>query len=176
MRSQYVDKAFQYLDKAIAIILFIIATIMLTTGFLQVVFRYLIRSSLSWSEELIRYLHVWVVMLGATFAIKRSQFTAIIAFYEFVNRKVPIMGKVMWFLIKILELSFFVILLYYGYIMASRSMRIISPAIGLKMGMVYFAFPIGSSLALLYILSVVRNKIKKQNVVTDESKDKVLTN
>lgn len=175
MRQQYIDKIdkiFIYLDKTIAIVLFIISVVMLSAGFLQVLFRYVIRSSLSWSEELIRYLHVWVVMLGATFAIKGNQFTAIIAFYELINRKSPKIGRVLWFLIKILEMSFFGVLLYYGYIMASKSLRIQSPAIGLNMGIIYYAFPIGSFLALLYILFVIKNKISEKNRFLNEGLNK----
>jgi TRAP-type C4-dicarboxylate transport system permease small subunit len=41
--------------------------------FFQVVMRYVFRNSLSWSEELARYLFLWQIWLGASFAVKEHR-------------------------------------------------------------------------------------------------------
>ncbi len=46
--------------------------VMVVVVFLQVIFRFVIRSSLPWSEELARYLMVWIVFLGASIGVKRK--------------------------------------------------------------------------------------------------------
>ena len=43
--------------------------------FIQVVMRYVFRNSLSWSEELARYIFLWLSWIGASYAVKeRSHF------------------------------------------------------------------------------------------------------
>jgi TRAP-type C4-dicarboxylate transport system permease small subunit len=44
--------------------------IMTAIVFAQVVFRYLLSSPLVWSEELARYLFVWVTMIGSAMAVR----------------------------------------------------------------------------------------------------------
>jgi TRAP-type C4-dicarboxylate transport system permease small subunit len=41
--------------------------------FFQVVMRYVFRNSLSWSEELARYIFLWQIWLGASFAVKEHR-------------------------------------------------------------------------------------------------------
>ncbi len=41
--------------------------------FLQVIMRYVFGHSLSWSEELSRYIFVWQIWLGTSFAVKESR-------------------------------------------------------------------------------------------------------
>lgn len=53
-------------DPLLAIILATIVIVM----FFQVVFRYIFNNSITWSEELVRYLFVWVTFLGAALCFK----------------------------------------------------------------------------------------------------------
>lgn len=53
------------LDKIIIAVLILILSVMLLVGAMQVIWRYVLQQSLSWSEELMRYLYVWATMLGA---------------------------------------------------------------------------------------------------------------
>ena len=48
--------------------------VILAVGILQVFYRYGLGSSLYWSEELMRYLMLWVVALGAGVSYTRGQF------------------------------------------------------------------------------------------------------
>src|SRR5437867_2710988 len=45
--------------------------IMSTVVFMQVVFRYFLHFPLAWSEELARFLFVWVSLLGAAIGVKQ---------------------------------------------------------------------------------------------------------
>ena len=61
---------FRKLDKFIEYFIFSLLSLMSTAIFLQVVFRYVIKYSLPWSEELARYLFVWFALMGAAVAVK----------------------------------------------------------------------------------------------------------
>ena len=51
---------------------FVVATMALMTllVFVQVIMRYVFSSSLSWSEELARFIFLWVSWVGASYAVK----------------------------------------------------------------------------------------------------------
>ena len=51
----------------VAVALTILAT------FAQVVFRYGLGASLSWSEEFARYVFVWIIFIGTSVATRRGQ-------------------------------------------------------------------------------------------------------
>ena len=48
------------------------AALLFTLVVLQVVFRFFIHYSIAWSEELSRFLGVWLVFFGATLAVKEE--------------------------------------------------------------------------------------------------------
>ena len=70
-------------DKILAIIFGVIVCIM----FVQVVFRYIFNSSLSWSEELVRYLFVWLVFWGGALALKDKMHIGVDFFIELFSEK-----------------------------------------------------------------------------------------
>lgn len=53
-------------ESTIDFLIVVVAVVMMIIGILQILFRYVFSSSLSWSEESIRYLHVWLVTVGGT--------------------------------------------------------------------------------------------------------------
>ena len=62
-------KVNEYLEEIILVILLICMTLILG---LQIVSRYVFRNSLSWSEELVRYMFVWSTFIGVPYCIKKS--------------------------------------------------------------------------------------------------------
>ena len=63
-----VDRVSSGLNACAEFILWVLVALTIVVTFVQVVFRYGLDSSLSWSEELARYLFVWVIFIGASVA------------------------------------------------------------------------------------------------------------
>ncbi|MFH0811691.1 MAG: TRAP transporter small permease subunit, partial [Pseudomonadota bacterium] len=53
------------LNKVLLWVIFTMTAVMFMTIFLQVIFRYILALPFTFSEELARYLMVWIVCLGA---------------------------------------------------------------------------------------------------------------
>ena len=53
-------------------LLFLLVGSMVVIVFAQVVFRFILRASLPWSEEASRYIMVWLSMLGAGIGLRRK--------------------------------------------------------------------------------------------------------
>ncbi|MCX5907053.1 MAG: TRAP transporter small permease [Deltaproteobacteria bacterium] len=75
------------LGKLEAGVLIALVATMTITVFLQVIYRYVLTQSLSWSEELARYLFAWISLLGAALAVKKRGHFGLELFYEMLSRR-----------------------------------------------------------------------------------------
>ena len=99
----------EYLEETICVILMSVMTIII---FIQVVMRYLMHNSLSWSEELTRYMLIWSTFLGATCVYYHGGNIAITA----VQGLLPEKGRsVLKTLVHLICLVLFVVLTVYGF-------------------------------------------------------------
>lgn len=119
--------------------------------FVQVVRRYVFHASLSWSEELARYIFVWQIWLGASFAVKHHKHIRV----EFVRSLLPQKGRrYLDILVLLLWLVMSLILVVKGgqltQILLTR--RQLSPAMRLPMAYAYAAVPVGCALMVVRLL------------------------
>lgn len=124
--------------------------------FLQVIFRYFLMQSLSWSEEVARYLFVWLTFLGASVVARsRSHITV-----ESVVNMVPVNygRKAIKILAELLTLAFLYVLLTEGFDASYEIIGLeqVSPSMPwFYIGWVYLAIPIGSLLMGLNIVEQI---------------------
>ena len=113
---------------------------------LQVFFRYVLKTSLSFSEELARYLFVWSTFLGSAIAFsKRAQVSI-----EIIVAKLPTKTKKGAIVVtNFFSAVFFVLMIVYGIQMIFRTMSQTSPALGISMSYVYAAVPIAGLVMLI---------------------------
>jgi TRAP-type C4-dicarboxylate transport system permease small subunit len=64
-------KLMEFLDVCVRKLLIFLAGLMTVTVSLQVVCRYLLKNPLVWTEELARYLMIWMAFIGASCIIKK---------------------------------------------------------------------------------------------------------
>jgi TRAP-type transport system small permease protein len=108
---------------------------------------------LHWATEMSRFAIVWVAMLAAVLAYDQGAHLAIAFFQESLP---PRPRRVVEAAIHLLGLVFLLVLAWTGLQLAQATMRQTSPALGLRMGWVYAAIPIGAGLmAVQAILFVV---------------------
>jgi TRAP-type C4-dicarboxylate transport system permease small subunit len=116
---------------------------------MQIIFRYALNSPLIWTEELSRYLLVWITFLGINYALRRNKHIRMEYFFNMmpnmVQRLVVIATQIM--------ILYFMVCLYGPTLsFVKMQMNIASSAMQMNMGLVYLSLPIGffiSSLSLL---------------------------
>ena len=85
-----------YLEETICIILMSVMTIII---FIQVIMRYVMHNSLSWSEELARYCFIWLIYIGVAYGCKLMKHIKIDAalklFPEKVRPYITIVGELL---------------------------------------------------------------------------------
>ena len=129
--------------------------IMSVVVFAQVIFR-LTAGSLPWSEELARYLMIYMVYVGTSIGIKRGTHIAV---EVIMDRCPPSLQKVVEILVDLMMIAAFVILCYYGMKIVNITMMQKSPAMQIKMGYVYMSMVLGGALMLLHCVNNMINTI-----------------
>jgi TRAP-type C4-dicarboxylate transport system permease small subunit len=139
------------LAKGEAVVIIAMVGIMTVVVFLQVVYRYVLTQPLHWSEELARYLFVWLSILGATLALqKRGHFGLDVLFRIFPRQLKPYMTVFVHFLMGIV---IFVILVQ-GMTLVQKTALQDSPAMGIPMSWAYACLPVGGALMAIHLIVI----------------------
>ncbi|MEN8230859.1 MAG: TRAP transporter small permease [Bacteroidota bacterium] len=142
-------------DKAIALIFGVIVCVMLA----QVVFRYIFNNSLAWSEELIRFLFVWLTFLGGALAVKNKSHIAVEFFIELLPVKYLKYTRI---LNQVLITAFFMAMVVIGSFWVYHSRGMQSSALGLPVNiMLYGALPVTSLLGVWHSVNRLRVEVSE---------------
>ena len=122
------------LEKIVAVALASIATLVVY----QVVARYMLGSPPSWTEELARYLQVWLVMLASPICLWKGMHLAV----DYVSPRLrPVARRQVRSLIHLLVGLFGLLLAVFGFRLLSVAALQVSPALGISMIWPYLAVP-----------------------------------
>lgn len=127
---------------------------------LQVLMRYGFQSSLSWSEEIARYLFIWLIYIGISYGVKKSAHVSVTALDLVLS---PRAQHVMKLIATVVFLLFALAVVYYGQDVCSRIGRLgqEAPATGIHMWMVYAAVPTGFTLTCIRLIQRLYILLKK---------------
>nr|WP_319390858.1 TRAP transporter small permease [uncultured Cohaesibacter sp.] len=142
------EAIFKILRKLLYGISVIAMLVMLTIIFIQVITRYLFGFSFEWSEELARFLFVWVVFLGSALIMGEDGHLAVELLPRILNGTKP--GFVLNLFINACGYVFILLLIVQGWKMAQTMTFQTSPGLGISMGYVYIIMPVSGILMLMY--------------------------
>jgi len=117
--------------------------------FVQVLARYL-GSSLSWSEEVGRYLLVAITFLGATVAYKRAHFIGLAGFGAKLG---PTFAQLVVRLLQLLTLGSFGLIAWFGTIYAINGWSQASTAVQMPMSLPFAVVPLSGLIFILHVLA-----------------------
>lgn len=126
--------------------------------FVQVLARYL-GHSLSWSEEVGRYLLVATTFLGATVAYKRAHFIGLAGFGA---RLGPVVEMIIVRGLQLLTLACFGLITWFGAIYTVNSWDQTSTAVQMPMSLPIAVVPLSGAIFLLHILADMTKKKQVQ--------------
>ena len=117
--------------------------------FAQVLARYL-GASLSWSEEVGRYLLITITFLGATVAYKRANFIGLAGFGA---RLGPFIEQAIVRLLQVLTLACFGLITWFGALYTLNSWEQTSTAVQMPMSIPLSVIPLSGVVFLLHVLA-----------------------
>lgn len=130
-------------------ILAVMLGVMLIVALLEVFRRYLFGLSFPWSEELIRYLIIWVSFLGGAVAFKEGN----LVFFDMVVDHIHSRGKfILLMTTNTVSLLFIMYIFSYALKVVTKPSIIMQKSIGLQISMLYpyLAIPVGLGLMILF--------------------------
>ena len=132
---------------------FLIAIVAVMTGvvFLQVLYRYVFSQPLQWSEELARYLFVWLSIIGAALALQKKGHFGLDLFYKMLSTRLQRFIK--FPVVLLMGIVIFVIL-FHGIILVQKTALQESPAMGISMAWAYASLPAGGALMAIHLIAL----------------------
>ena len=130
----------------------LILAIMAGAVFLQVVLRYIGWAGIDGLDEVPRYLFVWLVMLGAAAAMHRGEHTLLGYFRDRFGQR----GRALAIIAtNAAGIALFVYFIKLSFILVPNAQLQTSASLGLPLGYVYAAVPVGSVLIILPMARVL---------------------
>ncbi|WP_044895262.1 TRAP transporter small permease [Bacillus alveayuensis] len=145
-------KAIDYLNKIIGFLSVLILVVMSGVISIQVFSRFILHNSIEWSEELARYLMIWLVFLAASLALRKHKLIGVEALTE---RLTPNVKRIFKTVVHIVNIGFFIVLMMYGMDMLEHVKMQQSPAMKIPMVYAYAAIPVGAFLMMMNSIAVL---------------------
>lgn len=149
--SKFLDFIEFFIKKLIGVFMVLMVAIMCY----QVVLRYVFNNSNIWSEEVTRYIFVYVSLLGSFIAVRKNSHLKVDFFVNLLKGNVY---KYFTTITMIAVIGFLFYLLPLSFNLCLNTMKNISPGLKMPMAYAYFAIPLG---AILMILGMIEQLMLK---------------
>ncbi len=156
----------KFLD-AINVVTGILLAVLCAIVFIQVIMRYGYGHSLSWSEELTRYMFVWIIYLGVNLGIRSDSQIKIDIMDLALHGKAR---KALHIIQHLVSIAACLAAAWGSYYLIKIGFLAISPTLHWPMWVVYIVFPIGFALDIIACLrkiyAILKNWNEKEEGVT----------
>lgn len=152
------EKVSSYVNRLVEYVLFGMGFIMAIVVAAQVFSRYALNHSIFWSEELARFLLVWLTFLGASVVYRRGGHASIEILYDLFPLSIQ---KITSIIIHLVALAFFVVMIIYGWRFAYFVRLQISPALSLPKWIPHGIIPLSGAILALHALNFFFNALRK---------------
>ena len=130
----------------------LILAVMAGAVFVQVILRYVGWAAFDGLDEVPRYLFVWLVMIGAAAAMHRGEHTLLGYFRDRLGRR----GRAVAIIaVNAAGITLFAYFIKLGFILVPNAQLQTSAGLGLPLGYVYAAVPVGAALIILPMARIV---------------------
>lgn len=161
------DKVYRFIKAADNIIAFVGQTlsalcliVVLVSIFAQVFCRFLLGFSLTWSEEVGRYLLIWISFTGFGVLAKEKMMISIVVVVDLLPAKLKIVAKI---LADLLSITFMGVVCYYGFLLVEITMIQLTVVTEIPMGYVYLIIPIGAAFYIIHTIVGYIDLLKRRD-------------
>ncbi|UFJ41408.1 TRAP transporter small permease [Brevibacillus humidisoli] len=135
-----------------AILLAVMSALIVYQVLARILGQYIDMELPRWTEELARYLMIWLVFIGASLAVR---YAALIGM-EAIAERLPVKPqKGLRIVVLLVSKVFYVVLIIYGIEMLGHVSTQLSPGLKMPMAFVYAAIPAGGLFMLLNSFAVL---------------------
>lgn len=155
------NKMINIIDRCLEWIMVSLMVVLVVDVTWQVVSRYLLGEASSFSEEVARYLLIWIGLLGSSYAYRKKMH---LAFDLFTNKAT---GKVKFWMELVIHffiICFSVVVLVFGgwyLVQLTWELNQLSASLQISLGYVYFALPLSGVLMVIYAVNFIKQIINE---------------
>lgn len=164
-----------WLAKITLFVVIVLTGVLVVTVLTGVFFRYIVRSSLSWTEELARYLMIWAALLAVSVGIKDKEHVGI---QLLIRQFPPPVTKIITAVVYLITLIFLYVLTTKGYQVAVKGQRQIALALNISMYWPLMSIPVSGALAiiqqLIQLIMIFKPGIKVSEILGATEVDEAL--
>lgn len=130
--------------------------VLFVVTFLQVVFRFVFKAPLAWSQDVIRLCFTYLIYSGAAYCVKAHAHLNIDVFMTMLPEKAR---KLLELLIQVALIGFVVFLIRFGYEFAQTGSSQMAPYLPIPMSIYYMSVPISAGFMLFYMIQQLIEQI-----------------
>ena len=156
-------------DRTLSITCAVFYAVLTALAFAQVIVRYFLGGSLSWSEEAVRFLFIWLSFIGFTVTMQREGHIGVKFIVELFPRSFQrfvtlfsdacILGFLGFFIVK-------------GIGVSRVTLYNLSPAMNIPMGYVYLILPLSGVLLVINTLRIASRHLRGEfGIELERTKD-----
>ena len=135
--------------------------------FANVVLRYVSGNSILWVEEVSRYLMIWLTFLGSGLVMRYGGHIGI----DTLQERLPAHAVAIRAFILVGLLAFFGVMVWLGIVYTLRTWSQTTPVMGVPIGAVYLAMPIGFALMIAHLLFMAAPYVRRRAFLADAEFD-----
>jgi TRAP-type C4-dicarboxylate transport system permease small subunit len=150
------------MDKILSVTLSTLMALMVLDVTWQIGTRFLTSSPSSWSEEVARFLLIWIGLLGAAWAYRQRAHLGLSYLIEnfdcHTQKKIEIFSY-------LISATFAILVMIYGgmqLVLLTLELNQLSASLGIKIGYVYMVIPLSGVMITLYALNFMKQIIKEE--------------
>lgn len=139
-------------EKTIDVMAVLLLTGIFVLGLAQVIWRWLIKDPIVWSEELIQLIYVWICYLGWAIAERKDAHIRITAVHNMLPKTAQ---KYLQIFCHLLCILFSVLMIWYGIKLVGTGMKRTAVSLPINYGIVYGMGPLMNIVLIVYEIEMI---------------------
>lgn len=155
------NKLITIMNKALSLFCISLSSVLVTCVTWQVFSRYVLNVPSTFTDEVARFLFIWVGLMGAAYTLGQKRHLAIDLLAMKLEKDKTKHAKLSLF-INLISMSFASVIMVYGggsLMLKTLQTGQISPALGIEMGLVYAAIPLSGIFMMAYLVRDILENI-----------------
>jgi TRAP-type C4-dicarboxylate transport system permease small subunit len=147
----FLEKLSLWSDRASRLLMVVMMAVMFLTVFLGVANRFVFKISMSWTEQLARFLLIWVSMIGAAIAVRPALHIGVM----FIVARLGRWRRLVMTINSVLIIGFLAVVGYFGLRLSLSQASQTSPVMNLSMFWPLLSVPAGCLLMIIHYLATL---------------------
>jgi TRAP-type C4-dicarboxylate transport system permease small subunit len=150
------ERIFDVIEQGLGVLFLLV---MFGSVLIQIFFRYVLQSPITWTEEASRYSFIWVVLLGAAFAVRKKEH---VVMEVLVNTFPAPLRKNIYFGLNVIILIALIYLLPVSWSFFCFIKEVSAPTLRISWGFLFFSAPLSITLMTIHTFIGLIGTIKME--------------